>query len=380
MIKQETISRFRSAIENRHQYARQWKERTGGKVLGYFCCYFPEELAYAAGVLPVRIVSNHEPQELSNMHIPGFFCSFCRDALAEGLKGTYEYLDGIAMAHTCRQIAQAYESWLRHVPVDYHYYLPMPALADSDFFRPWVVEELGEFQGSLENWTGNKVSPSALENAIELYNTGRRHLMSLYEMRKAETPPISGGETMEVVLSSMFCDKVEHNQWLQNVLANISVGDPAQRRPRTRFMLVGGEDHDPELPHLIEAQGADIVIDDMCMGSRYFWNLVPDGKDPLAALATRYLEKPSCPVKDISATMDRARQKHLLNLARDYGVEGVIMVYQKFCDPQELDMPFLIQTFKEAGIPTCVLELETTLARGQVQTRVQAFLETIELE
>ncbi len=56
------------------------------------------------------------------------------------------------------------------------------------------------------------------------------------------------------------------------------------------------------------------------------------------------------------------------------------MVYQKFCDPQELDMPFLIQTFKDAGIPTCVLELETTLARGQVQTRVQAFLETIELE
>ncbi len=380
MIELETMSRFRSAIENRHQYAREWKERTGGKVLGYFCCYFPEEVAYAAGVLPVRIVSSHEPQELSNMHIPGFFCSFCRDALAEGLKGTYEYLDGIAMAHTCRQIAQAYESWHRHVPTDYYYYLPMPALATNDFFRPWVVEELVEFQGSLENWTGNRVSSSALENAIELYNTGRRHLMSLYELRKADFPPIFGGETMEVVLSSMFCDKVEHNRWLEAVLADISRGDYAGARPKTRFMLVGGEDHDPELPHLIEAQGADIVIDDMCMGSRYFWNLVPDGKDPLAALATRYLEKPSCPVKDISNTMDRSRQEHLLSLARDYRVEGVIMVYQKFCDPQELDIPFLIRTFKEAGIPTCVLELETTLARGQVQTRVQAFLETIELE
>ncbi len=38
--------------KNRHDYAREWKARTGGKVLGYFCTYVPEEIPYAAGVLP----------------------------------------------------------------------------------------------------------------------------------------------------------------------------------------------------------------------------------------------------------------------------------------------------------------------------------------
>ena len=45
---------FGKMIADRHEYARRWKERTGGRVLGYFEPYFPEELAYAAGMLPVR--------------------------------------------------------------------------------------------------------------------------------------------------------------------------------------------------------------------------------------------------------------------------------------------------------------------------------------
>jgi len=378
VVKQETLSRFRWAIESRRQYAREWKERTGGRVLGYFCCYLPEELVYAAGILPVRIVSSHEPQDVSSLYIPGYFCSFCRDCLAEGIGGAYDYLDGIAMAHTCRQIAQTYESWLRHVPLSYHYYLPMPALADNAYLRPWVATELSEFKESLEGWMGKSISPSDLEDAIELYNTGRRLLMRLYETRQAEAPPVSGGEAMEMVLSSMFCDRAEHNQWLDGMLGDISHREPAV--PSPRLVIVGGENHDPALLHLIEAQGATIVIDDLCMGSRYFWNLVPGGEDSLEALAARYLEKPSCPVKDISDMRDRARQRHLLKLAEDYRVQGAILVYQKFCDPQELDIPFLVHIFREVGIPTCVLELETTLARGQVQTRVQAFLETIELD
>ena len=65
------LEQMSQIVENRHDYARQWKSRTGGKVLGYFCTYVPEELVYAAGILPVRILGGLEPQDVSEAYIPG---------------------------------------------------------------------------------------------------------------------------------------------------------------------------------------------------------------------------------------------------------------------------------------------------------------------
>ena len=97
---------FKELIDNRHEYAREWKKRTGGKVLGYLCSYVPEEIAVAAGVLPVRIFGSHEPQDVAEKHIYSMFCPFCRDCLAQGLLGRYDYLDGLVMAHSCMHLRQ----------------------------------------------------------------------------------------------------------------------------------------------------------------------------------------------------------------------------------------------------------------------------------
>lgn len=367
---------FARAVEQRHNYARQWKARTGGKVIGYFCCYLPEELVYAAGALPVRILSSQRLQEQGGTLIPTFFCSFCRDCLAEGLSGNYDYLDGVVMAHTCRQIAQAYESWIRHIPHSFHYYFPFPALTENAPLKPWVVAEMEEFKESLEGFTGRAVPQQALQKAVDVYNRNRRLLGDMYALRKRRLPAVSGTLAFEMVLSSMLCDKAEHNAWLEELLAG---PPPAPGDYQPRLMLVGGESHNPELVRLIEAQGARVVVDDLCMGTRYFWGLVPEEGNLLQGLATRYLQKPGCPVKDITNSGYHHRQGHILQLAREYSVEGAVLVYQKFCDPQELDIPFLKRTFESGGIPTCIVEMDSTLARGQIQTRVQAFLETIDM-
>ncbi|MDP6510950.1 MAG: benzoyl-CoA reductase, partial [Dehalococcoidia bacterium] len=85
------MDRFREVVENRHRYAQEWKERSGGKVLGYFCTYMPEELLHSAGVLPVRILGSHQPQDVAEKHIYTMFCPFCRDCLAQGLLGRFDY-------------------------------------------------------------------------------------------------------------------------------------------------------------------------------------------------------------------------------------------------------------------------------------------------
>jgi len=110
------VTQFKEWEQNRHEYAKAWKEKTGGKVLGYFCTYVPEEILLAADILPVRILGSHEPQDVTEPHIFGMFCPFCRDCLAQGLKGRYDYLDGIMIAQSCLHIRQAYTSWEIHIP------------------------------------------------------------------------------------------------------------------------------------------------------------------------------------------------------------------------------------------------------------------------
>ena len=82
----ETIQRVHEVVNNRHQYAQEWKAKTGRKVMGYFCTYVPEEIIYAAGILPVRILGSHEPQTVTEPHIFGMYCPVCRDSLAQGVK------------------------------------------------------------------------------------------------------------------------------------------------------------------------------------------------------------------------------------------------------------------------------------------------------
>lgn len=389
------MNKFRQWIDNRHEYSRNWKAMMGGKVLGYFCCYLPEEIPYAAGILPVRIVPGQEPQDLSNLYIMSFFCPYCRNCLGEGLKGNYNYVDGISLGHTCVQIDQTYESWRMYLPHSFDYYLPIPgSFDDSGKLKPFLAAELGDFKKAIEQWTWRTVSESDMKHAMDVYNRHRQLLHKLYDLRRSEPPLVSGTAAFEIVLSSMFVDKAEHNMWLAELLESLAKSEK-RPRPGPRIMIIGGENHDPELLRLIEEQGANIVIDDLCMGSRYFWSEIPppaplkgegggEGEGVsqdilLSAIAARYLGKPVCPVKDISNVRGRPRHEHLMKLARDWGVQGVFIVYQKFCHPQELDLPSLNKLFQENGLPTCVLELDTTLSKGQIKTRTQAFLEMLEV-
>ena len=125
---------------------------------------------------------------------------------------------------------------------------------------------------------------------------------------------------------------------------------------------------------MVEDWGADMVIDEHCTGTRYFWNEVEPQPDRLAAIAARYIDRPPCPAKDWP---DRRRLPHIMNLARDYGVQGAVLIQQKFCDPHEFDMPAIADALQKDGIPSYNLEFDVTLPLGQFKIRMEAFLEML---
>ncbi len=371
---QETFGTFRNWRINRAEYAKAWKERTGGKVVGYFCTYAPEELMYAAGILPVRILGTHEVQDVTEPHIFAMFCPFCRDCLAQGLKGRFDYLDGIMIAQSCLHIRQTFTSWQKHVPTGYSYYLPMPHHVQSRHAAPFLTKELEAFQKSLEAWLGRKIEDRALAEAIEVYNRNRQLLWRVYETRQGTVPPLTGEEALEMVLASQMVDKQDHNAALEGLLARLSRRE-VTRPTGTRLMILGSEDDDLEFIRMVESCGATFVIDDHCTGTRYFWNNVKRNGSPLADIAERYVKRVPCPTKDWP---ERTRVTHALALAQAYGVQGAVIMQQKFCDPHELDIPALTKALNEAGIKTLFLEFDVTVPVGQFKVRVEAFLEMLQ--
>ncbi len=370
------FDQFKDWYENRHVYAKKWKERTGGKVIGYFCTYVPEEILYAANILPVRILGSHEPQDVSEPHIFAMFCPFCRDCLAQGLKGRFDYLDGIMIAQSCLHIRQAYTSWDLHIPVDFKYYLPHPMNVQSPHAVPYLTEELKLFKKSVEEWTGKEITDDDIKRGIEVMNKNRQLLQQVYELRKNPNPPLTGLEAMIMVVSAQMTDKEEHNRELESLLQKL----PSRNVDNSgeRLIIIGSEDDDTKFIEMVENLGARIVIDEHCTGTRYFDKEVEVNGDLLNAISERYIKRIPCPSKDWP---ERTRLDHIVQLAKDYNVQGAIIMITKFCDPHELDTPAIKESLeKDIGIPTIFLEFDVTVPIGQFKTRVEAFLEILREE
>ncbi|HUU46807.1 MAG TPA: benzoyl-CoA reductase, bzd-type, subunit N [Acidobacteriota bacterium] len=367
------IEMFKEWYDARHEYAKQWKEKTGGKVLGYFCTYVPEEILYAANILPVRILGSHEPQNVTEPHIFAMFCPFCRDCLAQGLQGRYDYLDGIMISQSCLHIRQAYTSWELHIPTDFSYYLPMPHHVQSQHAVAFTRGEFELFKKKVEEWTGRTITDDDLRRGIETVNRDRQLMKQFYEARKSSDIPVTGLEAMYMVVSSQMVDKTEHARIVEESIREIA-GRSLDRSSGTRLMILGSENDDIEFVSMIEGLGATIVQDDHCTGTRYFWDEVNLNGDPLTAIAERYVQRLPCPTKDWP---ERRRVKRILQFAKDWDVQGAIVIQQKFCDPHEIDIPAIRKALEDAGVKTLFLELDVTVPVGQFKIRVEAFLEML---
>ncbi len=375
------LEKFQEWYENRHAYQVDWKKRTGGKMIGYFCTYEPEEILYAFDILPVRILGSHEIHDVTEPHLFGMFCPFCRDVLAQGLKGRYDYLDGIAIGQSCIHLRQAFTSWEIHRNPGWSHYLPMPNHVQSPRATPFLVGEYELLIAKLEDFTGKTITDSDLKRGIVLMNDVRRTMKDIYEFRKMDRPPITGVESMYMTCSQFFTDARE---WLP---VAYKVKDELKTRtldrdPGKRLLIVGSENDDLEFIRLVEtlgereSVGATVVVEEHCTTTRYFWDEVQDyDGDPLRAIAERYVSRTPCPSKDWPR---RTRLQRILDLGRDFRVDGAIIIQQKFCDPHEADIPFIRKSLEANGIPTYFLEFDVTTAVGPFAIRVEAFLETLE--
>jgi len=355
----------------------EWKAE-GKKVVGFLCTYMPEEILYAADILPVRLrAPDCRETPLADVHMSHLTCTFMRSCLQFFLEDKFTFLDGLVFTNSCDVVRRLYDNLREIRPSDFQFlhFITVPHKVSEDLVI-WYKDELNEFAGSIEKAFRVEVTEARLREAIGVYNETRGLLRELYELRKSESPPISGAETLSVVLAGSPLPKDRYNQMLRKLLDELRQREGISNY-RARLMIAGsGGCDNPDYLGVMEELGGLVVTDSLCFGSRYFWEPVDTEGDLMLNLARSYLKRPSCPrmVENVGERGDFVKQ-----MVRDFKVDGVVFQRIRYCDLWGGQLLYTKKDLKESGIPLLSLEREYMMRDvGQLRTRVQAFLEKIE--
>jgi bzd-type benzoyl-CoA reductase N subunit len=376
-IKSKTFKQFNEATKTLlNPVLQNWKEQ-GGKIVGYFCSTVPEELITAAGAVPLRMrATGSTSTERSDAFFSSINCSFARHCFNLALIGEFKFLDGVICINSCDHVRRIYDNWIRFVPdTQFVEVMSLPRKTEATQVA-WYRDEINLIRGKLEKEFGVKITDKTLWKAIKLHNETRRLQKKLYELRKQEKPPITGAETLAVMVAGTAMPKEQYNNMLRALLDELS-GTKGSGDYRARIMIVGGILDDPAYVEVIEEQGGLVVTDSLCFGSRIMWVQVDESlSDPAEALAKYYVaDRPSCP--RFYGEHDN-RAKYIIDMCREFKCDGVIGERMMFCDIWAVEHYMLGQDLKAAGIPMLKLDREyLTGGVGQLRTRVQAFLETM---
>lgn len=341
--------------------------------VGYLSVHVPEEIIIAAGKVPFRILGTGKPAKLANAYLPKTFDPHVLDSLEGALDGSYDSLDGVVVANVSDAHRRLYDAWRLGTDSTEVFFLDVPKGADSLRLKAFRLA-LSSLVRDMERALGVQITDEKLRSATELCNETRRFLKKLSDMRKNAAPPLSGQKFFEVMRWSLTRDKQVVNETLKECINELK--DEGGSGPDSpRIMLTGSFMGSPELIALIERLGARVVCDDLCMGMQYFSSLVDEdpGKDPLDALAERYLSLPTARMVDMES-----RWSYLLRMAEDFRVDGVAYFTLKFDDIYLFEYPHVREKFREAGYPVLFIEAENFwTSLGQIETRVQAFIEML---
>lgn len=355
---------------------KEYKGKNDRKIVGFFCSQTPEELIYASGMLPIRIIGNKDQYKVVDGYLQTYVCSFARNCLDLLLLGEYDFLDGVVVPHTCDTIRGLYGIIDRNVKVGFTHFIKYPITIEKPSAAPAIMAEYMELIQKLEKYTGKEITMENIKDAIAVYNKNRELLRKLAQYRLASDRRISGKDYEEVVLAGFCMDKKEHNILLEKLLADLAKQEPVKSN-KPRLLVIGNVINNSGLIGIIEGAGADVVWDDLCTGTRYIGPLVDEKKAPLDAIFEQYLARTYCPCK---GQLQR-RIDYLLNQVKEYNAQGVIALHQKFCDPHLWDIKYVREEMEKAGIPVVEIEFEQYAgdksAAGAMQTRIQSLIEMI---
>ena len=374
------------------------KAKADGKyAIGYTCYFMPEVLLDLPGCFSVRLRAPRcTSPDIATYYMSARVCHYARSLLERALEGGFNFLDAQMATETCTGTCR-FQEHLQQKHLDS--VKDMRIINNDNFFCefsdvPFKNNENGyaHFREQLRAHVlqplheklGIDVSDEAIMKTIERHNEVCRLINEIGDYRTLDNPTITGYEFHVIQLVSQVCPKDLILPYLRETAEELKTREPDDRWPfRCKVVLCGSENDDPDFTKLIESCGAEVVADRYCYGAveSRIPIVVKEGQEPLDAIARHYLDTSNCPRFMPQDTM-RARKQRIADLARDYHADGVIVASNKFCEywsyERVIDTVVLPRDF---GLPVCSIEKEyINSASGQLRTRFQAFVESIEIK
>lgn len=365
----------------------------GKHAVGYTCYHMPEVLLNLDNCFSVRMRAPRTGSlEISTYYMTNYLCGYTKALVERGIEGGYNFLSALAGGETCTEMNRT----LEHFEV-------LQLVKNENFFVSFIDVPFKVTPHGLEHYKnqitkkvleplheryGTDISDASIRKAVAEHNEVCRIITEIGDMRKLPNPPVTGYEFHVIQLVSLTCPKDLILPYLRETLEEIKSREPEPKFPfRARVMVAGSEIDDPDFTKLLEGCGAYVVADRYCFGSipgREEIIVKPD-EDILQAIADHYIQTNQCP-RAMGPENVVARKQFLYKIAQEYGAEGVIVENMKFCEYWGYERAQAAQWMRDGfslpgTLPVCQIEKDyTNAATGQLRTRFQAFVESLEIK
>ncbi len=352
---------------------KRWRQQ-GGKVLGHFQVYFPEEIAHAAGLLPLKIRGAPVETVQADSRFGSYLCSILKTSLELVLSERLE-LDMFVSHPICDAARNLAAVWGRNFPYPCQI-LYLPQNANSQHSKHYLRDEYGRLKRAIEDISGKTISDQDIRQSITVYNENRILLHEMYAIKR-ETPwLLSAYEAYLLMAVGGMIPREEHNDLLGQALPMIRARD-AKKQDRIRVVFEGGFCEQPPLDLLrMVSQSCYVVDDDLMIGLRWIQDDVPLEGDPLMNLAVAYLENSS--YSPVQHDLRKPKEKMLLNRVAGSRAEAAIVTAAKMCEPGLEEQVAYTYALDEDGIPYFVSEFEENMTSfDHLEIQLETFVENI---
>ncbi|AJD28335.1 2-hydroxyacyl-CoA dehydratase [Clostridium botulinum] len=354
--------------------------RKGGKVVGTFCVFVPEEIIVAAKALSVGLCAGSQFWiEDGEKVLPRNMCPLIKAFMGAKIGGTCPYFQSCDMVigeTTCDGKKKAWEILDEYVPV---HVMDLPQMKRDKDFKKWG-EEINDLIKKVEEITGNKITAEALKEGIRVTNAKRKALKRLYDLRKYKPSPISGLDCLLITQIAFYDDPKIFTEKVHELCDELEERIKNSKESNKKRILITGTPMalpNWKLHSIIESLDAEVVVEETCTGTRYFEGGVSEEGETLEELiknlADRYLN-----INCACFTPNTGRIDDIIKYTKEYEAEGVIDTNLSFCHTYAAEHRDVEARLKEKNIPIMHIETDySTEDSGQIKTRVEAFLEMI---
>ena len=380
---------FENLLDNADNELVEKAKADGGLAIGYTCFHIPEVLLNVGQCFSVRLRAPRTGSvDIATYYMSNYTCEFARALVERGIEGGFNFLDGLAGVDACSMMNRFYEHFellkMNEKPNFFVTHCDMPYKVVDYSVRHYVKQMQVRLLDVMKEHYGVDVSDAAIRKAVEEHNEVCRIITEIGEMRKAENPVITGYEFHIICLVSYTCPKALILPYLRETLEELKTREP-DPKPwyRARVAVIGSEIDDPGLIQMIEEAGAMVVADRFCYGSFPGREVIElkDDEPALEQICLHYMEVSEC-ARYISDEKVQQRRDTADRLAREFNADGLIYEQMKYCDFWGFERALVSHIMaEERGWPVLSIDrLYNNKTSGQLRTRFQAFVESLEIK